>query len=280
MTEGEFAYRTAAEETWRIFRIMAEFVEGFGVMSHVGPAVAIFGSARTPPSDPYYGEAVQMGRLFVRRGLGVITGGGPGIMEAANKGAAEAGGKSVGLNISLPHEQEANRYQNVKLEFHYFFVRKVMFVKYSVGLVCFPGGFGTMDEFFESLTLIQTGKIRPFRVVLIGSAYWSPVREWMRAMQLQRHACIDATDLDLFTITDDVAEGVEIIASHYEADRSLAGPPRPQEESRLPPYERTTAEGTVYGMPPRTDGGRTDARPQPRRPHAKTRTRKAARTKP
>ena len=171
---------SAAEETWRIFRIMSEFVEGFEVMSRVPPSVSIFGSARATTSDPYYPQAEKLSRILVDRGFGVITGGGPGIMEAANKGAAEAGGSSVGLNIYLPGEQQSNPYQNVSLDFRYFFCRKVMFVKYAIAFVCFPGGFGTMDEFFESMTLIQTEKTERFPVVLICSKFWTPLVDWIR----------------------------------------------------------------------------------------------------
>jgi len=251
MPDGEFSYRTAAEETWRIFRIMAEFVEGFDVMSHVGPAVSIFGSARTPPDTPYYEQAVRVSRELARRGFAIITGGGPGIMEAANRGAAEAGGKSIGLNIWLPREQEANEYQNVSLDFHYFFARKVMFVKYAVAFVCFPGGFGTMDEFFESMTLIQTEKIRPIKVVLMGSAFWTPLVDWMRGNMLAQNHNISPEDLNLFTITDQVDAAVEIVHSHYLTDRSLAGQPRTDEELSVVPAHRETAEGTRTGRPPR-----------------------------
>src|SRR3990172_8959790 len=152
--------KSASEETWRIFRIMAEFVEGFELMSRVGPAVSVFGSARTMPNEPGYKQAVQIGRLLAQAGFAVVTGGGPGIMAAANKGAIEAGGISVGLNIKIPHEQNANPFVTAALEFDYFFARKVMFVKYALGLICFPGGFGTMDELFEVLTLIPTQKDR------------------------------------------------------------------------------------------------------------------------
>ena len=162
-----------SRETWRLFRILSEFVDGFEVMSEVGPAVTVFGSARTESNNPIYQQAVDCGKYIVKNELAVITGGGPGIMEAANKGAYEAGGTSVGLNIDLPMEQDPNRYQTHALDFRYFFIRKVMFVKYACGFICFPGGFGTMDEFFEAITLIQTLKIAPFPVVLIGSDFWS-----------------------------------------------------------------------------------------------------------
>jgi uncharacterized protein (TIGR00730 family) len=254
MSDGEFTYRTAAEETWRIFRIMAEFVEGIDVMSKVGPAVSIFGSSRVTPDNPYYQQAEELAAKLVRHDFAVITGGGPGIMEAANKGAAEAGGKSIGLNIWIPMEQEANPYQTVSLDFHYFFVRKVMFVKYAVAFACFPGGFGTMDEFFESMTLVQTEKIRPFKVVLLGSRFWNPMMDWMRETMLGTHGNISPEDLNLFTITDDVDTAVSLICAHLERDRALAGQPHTADEMQMTPERRTTAEGTVYGVPPRSKG--------------------------
>ncbi len=211
MQHHELSIEEAAQETWRVFRIMAEFVEGFEVMSRVGPAVSIFGSARTSPDDAMYATARRLGESLARAGLAVITGGGPGIMEAANRGALEAGGTSVGLNITLPHEQAANPFQNVKLEFHYFFARKVMFVKYALGYVCFPGGFGTLDEFFEAMTLVQTNKIESMPVVLIGTAYWSPLISWMRETLLEHNAMISPGDLDLFYLTDDIDAAVEVI---------------------------------------------------------------------
>jgi len=251
MADGEFTYRTAAEETWRIFRIMAEFVEGIDVMSKIGPAVSIFGSARTQPDSPYYAQAVELAAKLVRRDFAIITGGGPGVMEAANKGAAEANGKSIGLNIWLPEEQVANEYQNVGLDFHYFFVRKVMFVKYAVAFACFPGGFGTMDEFFESMTLIQTGKVEPFKVVLMGSRFWTPLVDWMRDTMLGVLGNISPEDLDLFTITDDVDDAVEMICAHLRTLPSLAGQLCAGEELAVKPERRTTAEGTIQGSPPR-----------------------------
>ena len=235
MSAGEFTYRTAAEETWRIFRIISEFVEGVEEMSKIGPAVSIFGSARTPPSDPYYMQTVELASKLSQRGLAIITGGGPGIMEAANKGAFEADGTSVGLNIALPEEQQPNRYQNVALDFHYFFARKVMFVKYASAFVCFPGGFGTMDEFFESMTLIQTGKADPIKVILIGGDFWGPLVGWIKNVMLKERACISPGDLDLFEVMDDIDEAVEKICR-----RPKAGGAR-----------RMTAEGTAYGVPPR-----------------------------
>lgn len=244
--------RTAAEETWRIFRIIAEFVEGFEVMAQAGPAVSVFGSARTPPESPYYRSAVELSRKLAEKQFTVITGGGPGIMEAANRGASEGGGKSIGLNISLPHEQLPNPYQNVALDFHYFFVRKVMFVKYAFAFVCYPGGFGTLDEFFESMTLIQTGKIRPMRVILMGTEFWTPLVGWMKESLAERFATISPGDLDLFSVTDDVDWAVEEISSFYLRHiDELIVPPR-SAEFTAPVSDQLTAEGTLFGTPPRT----------------------------
>ncbi|MEZ6191881.1 MAG: TIGR00730 family Rossman fold protein [Phycisphaerales bacterium] len=205
-----------SRETWRLFRILSEFVDGFEVMSEVGPAVTVFGSARTKPDNPVYQQAVECGKLIVQNDLAVITGGGPGIMEAANKGAFEGGGKSVGLNINLPMEQDPNRFQTHQLDFRYFFIRKVMFVKYACGFICFPGGFGTMDEFFEAITLIQTNKIEPFPVVLIGHDFWDGMIDWMRNTLLEKYRTISPDDLDLFYVTDDVGEAVAHITSRFD----------------------------------------------------------------
>ncbi len=249
-TDGDFGSSVVAEETWRIFRIMAEFVESIEVMAHVGPAVSVFGSARTKPGEKYYELGVECGRTLADRGYAVITGGGPGIMEAANKGAAERGGKSVGLNIALPHEQESNPYQNVALDFHYFFVRKVMFVKYAIGTICLPGGFGTLDEFFETMTLVQTQKAPPMAIVLLGSEYWAPLATWIRDHLLDRFATVSPGDLDLFSITDDPATAVDTIIRHHEQHGTIVGVPPTTEEMKRNPQERMTAEGTVYGVPP------------------------------
>ena len=254
MGEAEFSYRTAAEETWRLFRIMSEFVEGTDVLSRLGPAVSVFGSARTPSTDFYYEQAVEVGKRLAQRGFAVITGGGPGIMEAANRGAAELKGKSVGLNIALPREQVPNPYQNVRLDFHYFFVRKVMFVKYSVALLCMPGGFGTLDEFFESLTLIQTGKAPPMKLVLFGSAFWNPLADWIRKTLDDQHNYISPEDLSLFEVTDSIDQAVDAIHAHYLSNRELAGQPSAAEEMARPPAARMTAEGTWYGTAGRPTG--------------------------
>ena len=214
---NHFSYRTAAEETWRLFRIISEFVEGFEVMAEIGPAVSIFGSARTPGDDPYYRKAYDLAHELARRGFAIITGGGPGIMEAANKGACEAGVgpavKSIGLNISLPKEQRPNPYQNLTLEYRYFFVRKVMFVKHSMGYVCMPGGFGTLDEFFEALTLMQTMKIYPMPMVLFGTEFWQGLLDWMRSTLLAQ-GTISEEDFDYITVTDNIDEIVTIMVEH------------------------------------------------------------------
>ena len=201
-------------DPWRTLRIQAEFVEGFDAMAKVGAAVTVFGSARTVESDPMYALARTIGRRLAETGYAVITGGGPGAMEAANRGCREGGGLSVGCNIELPHEQGMNQYVDLGVEFRYFFVRKVMFVKYADGFVILPGGLGTLDELFESLTLIQTGKVRHFPVVLVGRDYWSGLLDWMRHTMLER-GTIAATDLDLFHVTDDADEVVELIRTHH-----------------------------------------------------------------
>jgi uncharacterized protein (TIGR00730 family) len=193
------------KDAWRIFRIMGEFVEGFEELSEVGRAVSIFGSARVSPSDPEYLQCVETARLLGEAGFAIITGGGPGIMEAANKGAKLAGAQSVGCNIELPFEQRGNEFLDVSIDFRYFFVRKTMFVKYAEAFVCFPGGFGTMDELFEALTLIQTNKVRDFPVVLFGTDYWRGLTDWLKDT-MAREGKIAPEDLDLLYITDDPAD--------------------------------------------------------------------------
>ncbi len=197
-------------DIWRIFRIMSEFVEGFETLAEVAPAVSIFGSARASPADKIYKIAEEIGRLLVRNGYAVITGAGPGIMEAANKGASEAGGKSIGLNIELPMEQKPNPYVKTLLRFRYFFVRKVMFVKYASAFVVLPGGFGTLDEFFEALTLIQTDRVELFPVILVGKKYWSGLKKWMDE-SLLGDKMIDSSDMDIFSIVDTPAEVIKAI---------------------------------------------------------------------
>ncbi|HTP05401.1 MAG TPA: TIGR00730 family Rossman fold protein [Nitrospirota bacterium] len=205
----------AKSDTWRVFRIMAELVEGFEALNGIGPAVTIFGSARLQPGSPYYDKCLKVAENLAKDGYAVISGGGPGIMEAANRGAQNASGISVGLNIELPMEQTPNLYQDVRLEFRYFFVRKLMFVKYAVGYVIFPGGFGTMDELFEALTLIQTKKIRSFPVVLVGRNYWQGMIEWMKKTVLEA-GNIGPEDIDLMHIVDEPEEACAIINKRYK----------------------------------------------------------------
>jgi len=209
------------EDPWRIFRIMSEFVDSFQTMSQVGPAVTIFGSARTKPSDKYYKAAQEIAKGLAKHNLAVITGGGPGIMEAANKGAAQGGGKSVGLNIELPHEQGGNKFSNVPIHFHYFFARKVCFVKYSLGFVYLPGGFGTLDELFEVLTLVQTERIPQFPLILFGRDHWDGLLRWMKKELEVKGKFISPGDLDLLSVTDDPNEVVELIRDY---ERRLGAP--------------------------------------------------------
>jgi len=209
------------EDPWRIFRIMAEFVDSFETLSRVSPAVTIFGSARMPRKDKYYKAAVTLGRELAKRDLAVITGGGPGIMEAANKGAALAKGRSVGLNIELPHEQEGNRFANVPIHFHYFFARKVCFAKYSVAFIFMPGGFGTLDEFSEIATLVQTQRIPAFPLILFGKKFWTGGLRWMRDQMQVENKFIGPGDLKLFTVTDDPHEAVRVIMDYLQR----VGPP-------------------------------------------------------
>jgi uncharacterized protein (TIGR00730 family) len=201
-------------DTWRVLRIMGEFVSGFDTLAEVGAAVTIFGSARLKPDDPMYASATYLARMLAEQGFAIITGGGPGIMEAANKGAKEAGGMSIGCNIELPFEQGTNQYVDVAINFRYFFVRKTMFVKYSEAFVIFPGGFGTMDELFEALTLIQTGKVQNFPVILFGSYYWKGLLDWIKDTML-REKKIAPEDLDLLIVTDSVQEACDTIVKCY-----------------------------------------------------------------
>lgn len=247
----------SSADAWRVFRIMAEFVDGFEALEDVGKAVTVFGSARTRPEDPYYKAAEKTSRLLVRAGFAVITGGGPGIMEAGNKGAIEAGGQSVGLNIALPHEQESNSYQTIGLDFHYFYARKVMFVKYALGFICFPGGYGTLDELFETLTLIQTGKIEPRPILLFGSAHWSGMVDWMRAT-LSSHF-INSADLDIFRLVDSPEEAVRLMRQGVRRPWWRQEPPPLSEPPVKEPHQKNplggahalcTGEGTRYGRRP------------------------------
>jgi uncharacterized protein (TIGR00730 family) len=202
-------------DTWRALRIMGEFVEGFDALAGIGPAVSVFGSARVGRGDPGYRMARTLARKLAKHGYAIITGGGPGIMEAANRGAREGGGVSVGCNIELPFEQGLNEFVTLGMEFRYFFVRKTMFVKYAEAFCIFPGGFGTLDELFEAMTLIQTGKVRHFPVVLFGTSYWSGMIEWMRATVLAEGK-ISPKDLTIPTVTDDVDEAVDVILAHHQ----------------------------------------------------------------
>ncbi|MBC8108788.1 MAG: TIGR00730 family Rossman fold protein [Anaerolineae bacterium] len=244
-------------DSWRVFRIMSEFVEGFEVMAPVGRAVSIFGSARTKPDDKYYKAAEETGRLLEKKNFAVITGGGPGIMEAANKGAFEAGGVSIGMNITLPQEQEANKYQNISLDFHYFYARKVMFVKYASAFVCFPGGFGTLDEFFETITLVQTLKVEAFPIILYGKEFWGGLHKWMKEQLLSKY--IDAEDLDIFRIVDTpkdvVKQVVQGMKKHWwapidESPEKTSAPITPIIIAGGPvtgSKTEDTGEGTRYG---------------------------------
>lgn len=197
-------------DPWRVLRIQGELIEGFDVLHKLGPGVTMFGSARLGADSPYYQAAADIARLLAQAGMTVLTGGGPGIMEAGNTGALQGGGISVGCSIQLPHEQRSNAYQTIALRFRYFFVRKLMFIKYSVAFVIMPGGFGTLDEMFEALTLVQTDKIDHFPVVLFGRSFWQPLLDWMGGALLE-HGCIDAGDLGLFTVTDVPAEAARTI---------------------------------------------------------------------
>lgn len=202
-------------ETWRIFRIMSEFIEGFDELGDIGPAISIFGSARFDEDNKYFRKTVEIGELLAKNGYSVITGGGPGIMEAGNLGASRHNVKSVGLNIELPMEQKPNIYQNRSLKFRYFFARKVMFVKYSMGYVCMPGGFGTLDEFFEALTLMQTNKIHPLPLVMFGSEYWQGLLKWMKDVMV-KHGTVSEEDFSHIKITDDTEEVITIMNCHRD----------------------------------------------------------------
>jgi uncharacterized protein (TIGR00730 family) len=231
--------RSAIEELahhadpWRVLRILSEFVEGFDALNEVGPAVTVFGSARASTDDPYYAAGRALGGALARRGFAVITGGGPGIMEAVNRGCQEAGGLSVGCNIELPDEQELNAYVDLGVEFRYFFVRKNMFVKYARGFVIFPGGLGTLDELFESLTLAQTGKIDHFPIVLYGTEYWTGLLDWMRKVVLARGA-ISPADMDLMSLTDDPEEAAAMATKPlpFGTDEPREDPGEPEVRAR------------------------------------------------
>jgi len=210
------------KDLWRIFRVMAEFTEGFEELGNIGPAVSFFGSARAARGHPHYKLAEQTASEMVKQGFAVITGGGGGIMEAANKGAAHAGGRSIGLNIDLPIEQIPNDYQNMSLQFRHFFCRKVMFLKYAHGFIVLPGGFGTMDEFFESLTLIQTLRQVSFPVILMGSEYWGGLISWIKKTMLAENSYISPADIEVFTIVDEPEQAAKIMAD-FRKRKGMAG---------------------------------------------------------
>ena len=210
-----------SDDTWRVFRIMAEFIEGFEILSRVGKAVSIFGSSRVKPDDKYYKMAEELAEILVKEGYAIISGGGPGIMEAANKGAFKAGGESIGLNIEIPREQKPNKFVKTLLNFRYFFCRKVMFVKYASAYVVFPGGYGTMDEFFEALTLIQTKRIKSFPVILVGGEYWRKLVEWING-DLVKRRYISQKDTNLFHVADTSQEVVEVIKNFYKKESTCA----------------------------------------------------------
>ncbi|WP_210649733.1 TIGR00730 family Rossman fold protein [Nocardioides sp. SYSU D00065] len=214
-------------DPWRVLRIQAEFVEGFGALAELGPAIAVFGSARTTPDHPHYAVAEEAGRKLAEAGFAVITGGGPGTMEAANKGASEAGGVSVGLGIELPFESGLNQWVDLGINFRYFFARKTMFVKYSQGFVVLPGGLGTLDELFEALTLVQTQKVTSFPIVLIGTSYWQGLLGWLRESALA-DGKINAKDLDMMVLTDDVDEAVALMVAAREDRWPTPAPERPE----------------------------------------------------
>lgn len=241
-TKPECAADRLGRESWRVFKIMAEFVDGIDALVHLPPSASIFGSARTHPSHPYYKAARECARRLAEEGVGVITGGGPGIMEAANRGAFEADGVSVGLNISLPHEQMPNPFQTIALHFDYFFVRKVMFVKHSSAVIIFPGGFGTLDEFFESLTLIQTLKIRAIPVICYGREFWDRPIAWVREVLSDKFQMISPEDNNLYMVSDDVEEIVRIVKAHIHGDGVVCKLPEP-----TGPEGELTAEGTRVG---------------------------------
>ncbi len=228
-------------DTWRVLRIMGEFVEGFEVLADVGPAVTIFGSARVTPEDPMYQAAIAVGQALGEAGFTIITGGGPGIMEAGNQGACKVGAPSIGLNIELPFEQQVNPYVDIAIEFRYFFVRKIMLVKYSQAFVIFPGGFGTLDELFEALTLLQTGKIRDFPIILFGTAYWCGLLDWIRNTLLHEGKIAEA-DLDLLIVTDSVEEVREKIVQAQQMQHSRAAQEARSRESTRQVYARQRSE--------------------------------------
>lgn len=232
-------------DSWRVLRIMSEFVDGFDTLERLPPAVTVFGSARTKPDDPMYEAAREMGRALAESGLTVITGGGPGIMEAANRGAYEAGGRSVGMNIALPMEQAPNPYQTDELDFEYFFVRKVMLVKYARAFVIFPGGFGTLDEFFEAMTLMQTLKVKPFPLILYGSEFWAEPVRWITESMCNKFRTVSESDLSLFHLVDGIGQAMDFVKQAIEGTYETALP------DVVGTAARETGEGTRRGVHPR-----------------------------
>lgn len=228
LTRLPFPGQQILKDSWRVFRIMGEFVEGFDKLAELGPSVTIFGSARITRDDPVYTAARETARLLAEAGFGVITGGGPGAMEAANRGAREGGGESVGCNIELPFEQGVNPYVDLPINFRYFFVRKTMFVKYAEAFIIFPGGYGTMDELFEALTLIQTGKVRNFPVILYSSEYWKGLLQWLRGTMMETGKIAQA-DLDLLVMCDDPVQIVDAVIAHAGRPRHSTGRERTEE---------------------------------------------------
>lgn len=246
-TDGDGRFDFEHNPTWRIFRIMSEFVEGFTFLSKIGKSVTIFGSARAPKASPYYQLARDLGARLAEQGYTIVTGGGPGIMQAANEGAFEAGGDSVGINIQLPHEQRINPYVRRSTSFHYFFSRKVMLDFSAEAYIFFPGGFGTLDEFFELVTLVQTGKLeRTVPIVLIGKEYWEPLTAWLRSVVLDRFNAIAAKDLQVWTLTDDLDEVVRIVVSGVETQAqerlTRTGRARPTPDEKLQQATRPMTE--------------------------------------
>ena len=213
--------KSEQQNTWSVFKIMSEFVEGFEKLSNIGPCISIFGSARTKKSSPYYKDAIELSTKLTKKGYGIITGGGPGIMEAANKGAKKGNGPSVGLNIDLPFEQTPNPYidHEKSIDFNYFFVRKVMFVKYAQAFVILPGGVGTLDELFETITLIQTEKIQKIPIILYGSDYWNGLLKWMKTIVLEKEKCISPSDFDNFILLDDIDQVIKKIDDFYKQSK-------------------------------------------------------------
>ncbi len=222
MIKGRKTWKSNSQQnTWSVFKIMSEFVEGFEKLSNIGPCISIFGSARTKESNPYYQDAVTLAEELTKKGYGIITGGGPGIMEAANKGAKKGKGPSVGLNIDLPFEQTPNQYidYDKSIDFNYFFVRKVMFVKYAQAFVIMPGGVGTLDELFETITLIQTEKIQKIPIILYGTDYWKGLLDWMRDVVFKKEKCINQSDLDNFVLLDDIDDVIQTIDNFYKKSK-------------------------------------------------------------